>query len=76
MPTEYGGDETTPNTVQGLGPQGRELSVTEKLRLQRLTGQDEDPAAPRKSGFMHGVDPEYPGLRTGVEPIIDIELPK
>ncbi len=61
MPTEYGGDDTTKNTVQGLGPNGkRKLSSSEQLRLSYLTGQEEDPDAPRKSGFFHGVDPDYP----------------
>ena len=59
--TEYAGTVPTPNTVQPLGPEGtRELSNSEKLRLGYLTGQEEDPEAPRKSGFFHGVDPDYP----------------
>ena len=72
MPTEYGGDASTKNTVQGLGPLGRELANEEKLRLQHLTGQEEDPNASRKTGFMHGVDPDYAHLFTGQEPF-DVE---
>ena len=63
MPTEYGGDDPLPlNTVQGLGPNDRKLSVSEQKRLGLLTGQEEDPAAPRKTGFMHGVDEEFSEL--------------
>jgi hypothetical protein len=59
-PTEYGGDRVLPNAVQGLGPLGRELSSSEKLRLGYRTGQEEDPEALKKSGFFYGVDPDYP----------------
>jgi hypothetical protein len=63
MPTEYGGDDPLPpNTVQGLGPEDRKLSITDQKRLGLLTGQEEDPAAPRKPGFMYGVDAEFPEL--------------
>jgi hypothetical protein len=30
------------------------------MRLGYLTGQEEDPEAPRKEGFMGGVDPDFP----------------
>jgi hypothetical protein len=71
-PTEYGGDLTLPNTVQGLGPElGRKLENHEKLRLGYLTGQEEDPDAPRELGFMGGVDsnyPEHPDLSDFIPP--------
>jgi hypothetical protein len=49
-----------PNTVGDLGPGGRELSSAEKLRLGYLTGQEVDPEAPRETGFMGGVDSNFP----------------
>lgn len=59
--TEYAGQVPLANTVQSLGPFGsRELSNAEKLRLGYLTGQEEDPDAPREPGFMGGVDSNYP----------------
>lgn len=58
--TEYAGKVPMPNTVQDLGPLDRDLETHEKLRLGRLTGQDEDPYAPREPGFMGGVDSRYP----------------
>lgn len=58
--TEYKGKVPLPNTVQDLGPNDRQLKPHEKLRLGRLTGQDEDPNAPREPGMMGGVDSRYP----------------
>lgn len=58
--TEYAGRVPMPNTVGDLGPEGRELEPHEKLRLARLTGQMEDPEAPREPGFMAGVDSRFP----------------
>lgn len=58
--TEYAGKVPMPNTVGDLGPNVRDLEPHEKLRLIRLTGQDEDPYAPREPGFMGGVDSRYP----------------
>lgn len=59
--TEYAGTVPTTNSVQSLGVyDDRELDNSEKLRLSYLTGQMEDPDAPAKSGFMGGVDPDYP----------------
>lgn len=59
--TEYAGKVPTTNSVTYLGPDGeRKLSPSEKLRLGYLTGQEDDPDAPRKPGFMGGVDPEFP----------------
>lgn len=58
--TEYSGTVPTANSVQDLGPNERKLSPSEKLRLGYLTGQDQDPVAPAKSGFFYGVDPDYP----------------
>lgn len=67
--TEYGGTQPLPNAVQALGPSNgettRNLENHEKLRLGYLTGQEEDPMAPRETGFMGGVDsnfPEHPEL--------------
>jgi hypothetical protein len=67
--TEYKGKVPMPNTVSDLGPLGRKLEPHEKLRLGRLTGQEEDPYAPREPGFMAGVDsrfPEHPDLVVNV----------
>jgi hypothetical protein len=68
--TEYGGRQPLPNAVQSLGPdQGRKLTNAEKLRLGYLTGQEEDPDAPRETGFMGGVDshfPEHPELQDAI----------
>lgn len=58
--TEYMGKVPMPNTVGDLGPGDRDLESHEKLRLIRLTGQDQDPHAPREPGFMGGVDSRYP----------------
>lgn len=58
--SEYSGTVPTRNTVQELGPDGRKLSSSEKLRLGYLTGQEEDPEAAPKPGFFYGVDPDYP----------------
>jgi hypothetical protein len=58
--TEYAGKVPMPNTVGDLGPNERKLSPDERVRLMRLTGQDEDPTAPRETGFMYGVDSRYP----------------
>ena len=58
--TEYKGKMPMPNTVTDLGPNERELEPHEKLRLGYLTGQDEDPEAPREPGFMGGVDSNFP----------------
>lgn len=58
--TEYAGRVPTTNTVGDLGPNERKLSSSEKLRLGYLTGQDEDPDAPRETSFMGGVDSRYP----------------
>lgn len=58
--TEYAGKVPMPNTVGDLGPNERQLSPSEKLRLGYLTGQTEDPEAPREPGFMGGVDSRYP----------------
>lgn len=58
--TEYAGRVPTINTVGDLGPNERKLSSSEKLRLGYLTGQDEDPDAPRETSFMGGVDSRYP----------------
>lgn len=67
--TEYAGKVPMPNTVGDLGPNDRELEPHEKLRLLRLTGQDEDPYAPREPGTMGGVDsrfPEHPELTENI----------
>jgi hypothetical protein len=70
MPTEYGGDDTLPNTVQGRGPDGgRKLETHEAKRLGLLTGQEDDTLAPRKEGFMFGVDPDYPELDKNFVPL-------
>ena len=58
--TEYKGRVPMPNTVGDRGPFERDLEPHEKLRLGRLTGQDEDEYAPREPGFMGGVDSKYP----------------
>ena len=58
--TEYAGKVPTTNSVGDLGPNERKLSTSEKLRLGYLTGQEEDPDAPAKPGFMGGVDPDFP----------------
>lgn len=58
--TEYKGKVPLPNTVQDLGPNERRLSSSEQLRLLRLTGQMEDPNAPREPNFMAGVDSRFP----------------
>lgn len=58
--TEFKGKVPIPNTVGDLGPEGRTLEPHEKKRLGLLTGQDEDPYAPRESGFMGGVDSNFP----------------
>lgn len=59
--TEYAGRVPLPNTVQDLGPSGaRRLDPHEKLRLGYLTGQTEDPDAPREPGMMGGVDSRFP----------------
>jgi hypothetical protein len=66
--TEYAGTVPLPNTVQPLGQSTvqdyeeneRQLEPHEQLRLGRLTGQTEDTEAPRKPGFMYGVDPDFP----------------
>lgn len=59
--TEYMGKVPMPNTVGDLGPLDRSpLEPHEKLRLGYLTGQEVDPLADRKDGFMGGVDPEFP----------------
>jgi hypothetical protein len=58
--TEYAGKVPMPNTVGYRGEGERELEPHEKLRLSRLTGQDEDEFAPRETGFMGGVDSRYP----------------
>jgi len=56
--TEYAGTVPTTNTVQ---PKDEKLlSTSEKLRLTYGTGQQSDTEAPRKSGFMYGVDPDFP----------------
>lgn len=63
--TEYMGKVPIPNTIGDLGPEERRLSSAEKKRLGLLTGQDENPNAPREPGFMGGVDsnhPEHPEL--------------
>lgn len=57
--TEYKGRVPLPNAVQDLGPEGRKLKGHERMRLGYLTGQEEDPYAPRESGFMFGVDSNY-----------------
>lgn len=65
--TEYSGKVPTTNSVRDLGPNGRQLSNAEKLRLGYITGQEEDPDAPAEPGFMGGVDsnyPEHPDLNT------------
>lgn len=68
--TEYKGKVPLPNSVGDLGPNTRELSPAEKLRLGYLTGQTEDPEAPAEPLFMGGVDKNFPpGDRTAyVEP--------
>jgi len=59
--TEYSG-KNGPNSVTESGPEGRQLSSSEQLRLSYLTGQMEDPNAPAKDGFFKGVDPDYPEI--------------
>lgn len=68
--TEYAGKVPTTNSVTSLGPNTRKLKGHEKLRLGYLTGQEEDPDAPRESGFMFGVDSRYPA-----HPDMNIPLP-
>lgn len=64
MPTEYGGDNSTKNSVQGRGPEeARTLSTSEKLRLGYLTGQEEDPEVEAKPEFFYGNDREFPWLK-------------
>ena len=58
--TEYMGKVPTTNSVTDLGPETRELDVTEKKRLGLLTGQEDDPDAPLEPGFMGGVDSNFP----------------
>jgi hypothetical protein len=58
--TEYAGKVPMPNTVGDLGPEVRKLEPHERLRLGYLTGQEEDPEAPRETGFMGGVDSRHP----------------
>jgi hypothetical protein len=58
--TEYAGKVPMPNSVGDLGPNVRGLEPHEKMRLGYLTGQEEDPLAPAKDGFMGGVDPDFP----------------
>lgn len=58
--TEYAGVVPMPNTVGDRGPSERLLKPHEKLRLGYLTGQDEDPLAPREPGMMGGVDSRFP----------------
>lgn len=57
--TEYAGKVPTPNTVRQVDDP-KLLHTSEQLRLGYLTGQIEDPDAPRKEAFMHGVDPDFP----------------
>lgn len=57
--TEYAGRVPNPNTVRKLDDP-KLLKNSERLRLGYLTGQEEDPDAPRKPSFFYGVDPEYP----------------
>lgn len=57
--TEYKGKMPMPNTVGDLGPEERILETHEQLRLGYLTGQREDPEAPREPGMMGGVDSRY-----------------
>lgn len=53
--TEYGGGGVMPNTVF---PKGNEaLTPSDKLRLQSLTGQEEDSRAPLDPYFWHGLTP-------------------
>jgi hypothetical protein len=69
--TEYAGKVPMPNTVGDLGPEERILDPHERLRLGYLTGQMDDPEAPRETGFMGGVDsnyPEFPDLADLVPP--------
>lgn len=61
MPTEYGGDRVTRNSVQGLGPEERKLETSEQSRLFYLTGQTEDPDAPPKPEFFRGNDDDFGG---------------
>lgn len=58
--SEYSGEVPTSASVQSLGPQGRKLKTSEKLRLGYLTGQEEEPETDPKPGFFYGVDPDYP----------------
>lgn len=58
--TEYAGKVPTVNSVGDLGPNLRQLSNAEKLRLGYITGQEDDPEAPVEPGFMGGVDSNYP----------------
>lgn len=57
--TEYAGKIIMPNTVGDLGPELRSLETHEQLRLGYLTGQRDDPEAPREPSFMGGVDSKY-----------------
>ena len=58
--TEYAGKVPMPNTIGDRGPTTRKLSSAEKKRLGLLTGQDEDEYAERQTGFMGGVDSNFP----------------
>ena len=58
--SEWKGDAN--NSVTELGPGRRKLSASEKLRLGRLTGQQDNPNAKPKPGFFNGVDPDYPWI--------------
>lgn len=60
--TEYAGEVPTRNSVGSLGPDGRKLSTSERLRLGYLTGQEDDPNLAPKPEFFHGQDRDYPEL--------------
>lgn len=50
--SEYDGNGPMPNTVYPKGPDA--LTASDKLRLQSITGQEEDPNAPVDPYFWAG----------------------
>lgn len=50
--SEYDGGGVMPNTVYPKGPDA--LTPSDKLRLQSITGQEEDSRAPVDPYFWHG----------------------
>jgi hypothetical protein len=56
--SEYDGDGVMPNTVYPVGSDA--LTPSDKLRLQSITGQEEDSRAPVDPYFWYGnAKPDY-----------------